>query len=171
MTDQSPESLTDIEILDILQSMKKDELDVEAKEIIRNGGKAGRQEAHKQALVALNHSFEEKFVEAVTLALGLNPAQAKKIRYKKDRIRILKARGIDYLAIDGAETAQVLAQVAQAIAREDAMVTHDLHNIFPFWKEGWPMVQFDNAYKVLVEDIAIHYQAMLDELISLYGGN
>ena len=35
MTDQSPESLTDIEILDILQSMKKDELDVEAKEIIR----------------------------------------------------------------------------------------------------------------------------------------
>ncbi len=39
MTEQSPESLSDIEILDILQSMKKDELDVEAKEIIRNGGK------------------------------------------------------------------------------------------------------------------------------------
>ena len=171
MIEQSAESLSDIEILDILQSMKKDELDVEAKEMIRNGGKAGRQEAHKQALVALNTSFEEKFVEAVTLALGLNSGQAKKIRYKKDRIRILKARGIDYLAIDGAETAQVLTQVAQAIAREDAMVTHDLHNIFPFWKEGWPMVQFDNAYKVLAEDIAIHYQAMLDELISLYGGN
>ena len=171
MTDHSPESLSDIEILDILQSMKKDELDVGAKEMIRNGGKAGRQEAHKQALVALNTSFEDKFVEAVTLALGLNSGQAKKIRYKKDRIRILKVRGIDYLAIDGAETAQVLAQVAQAIGREDAMVTHDLHNIFPFWKEGWPMVQFDNAYKVLAEDISIHYQAMLDELISLYGGN
>jgi hypothetical protein len=158
MTDQSPESLTDIEILDILQSMKKDELDVEAKEIIRNGGKAGRQEAHKQALVALNHSFEEKFVEAVTLALGLNPAQAKKIRYKKDRIRILKARGIDYMAIDGAETAQVLAQIAQAITREDAIVTKDLQ-YFPFWKEGWPMVQFDSAYKILSEDIQLHYQA------------
>ena len=171
MTDHSPESLSDIEILDILQSMKKDKLDAEANEIIRNGGKAGRQEAHKQALVALNTSFEDKFVEAVTLALGLNSGQAKKIRYKKDRIRILKARGIDYLAIDGAETAQVLAQVAQAIGREDAIVTHDLHNIFPFWKEGWPMVQFDNAYKVLAEDISIHYQAMLDELISLYGGN
>ena len=171
MIEQSAESLSDIEILDILQSMKKDKLDAEAKEMIRNGGKAGRQEAHKQALVALNTSFEEKFVEAVTLALGLNSGQAKKIRYKKDRIRILKARGIDYLAIDGAETAQVLAQVAQAIGREDAIVTHDLHNIFPFWKEGWPMVQFDNAYKVLAEDIAIHYQAMLDELISLYGGN
>lgn len=171
MTEQTPEYLSDIEILDILQSMKKDKLDAEANEIIRNGGKAGRQEAHKQALVALNTSFEDKFVEAVTLALGLNSGQAKKIRYKKDRIRILKVRGIDYLAIDGAETAQVLAQVAQAIGREDAIVTHDLHNIFPFWKEGWPMVQFDNAYNVLAEDIAIHYQAMLDELISLYGGN
>ena len=169
MTDHSPESLSDIEILDILQSMKDDELDVEAKEMIRNGGKAGRQEAHKQALVALNASFETKFVEAVTLALGLNEGQAKKIRYKKDRVRILKVRGIDYLDIDGAETAQVLSQISQAIQREDAVVTKDLHNIFPFWKEGWPMVQFDNAYSILVEDISIHYQAMFDKLLSLYG--
>ncbi len=166
MTDQSPESLSDIEIVDILQSMKNDELNTEAKEIIRNGGKAGRQEAHKQALVSLHTVFEERFVEAVTLALGLNEGQAKKIRYKKDRIRILKVRGIDYLAIDGAETAQVLSQVAQAISREDAIVTHDLHNIFPFWKEGWPMVQFDNAYKILEDDINIHYQAVLDALLS-----
>lgn len=164
MTDSS--SLSDIEILDILQSMKNDELDVEAQKAIREGGKAGRQEAHKQALVALHHSFEEKFVEAVTLALHLNEGQAKKIRYKKDRVRILKVRGIDYMAIDGAETAQVLAQVAQAILREDAVVTADLHNIFPFWKEGWPMVQFDNAYKILEEDINIHYQAVLERLLS-----
>lgn len=165
MIDQSPESLSDIEIIDILQSMKNDVLNSEAKEIIRKGGKVGRQEAHKQALVALYQSFEEKFVEAVTLALSLNEAQAKKIRYKKDRIRILKARQIDYLAIDGAETAQVLAQIAQAIVHEDAIVTHDLHNIFSFWKEGWPMVQFDSAYKILEDDIAIHYQAVLDELL------
>ncbi len=166
MTDQSPATLSDIEILDILQTMKNDELDTEAKEVIRQGGKAGRQEAHKQALVVLNQSFEEKFVEAVSLALNLNEAQIKKIRYKKDRIRILKARGVDYLAIDGAETAFVLAQIAQAILREDAVVTHDLHNIFPFWKEGWPMVQFDNAYKILQEDILIHYQAVLEALLS-----
>ncbi|WPC34109.1 MULTISPECIES: hypothetical protein [Acinetobacter] len=166
MTDQSPATLSDIEILDILQTMKNDELDTEAKEVIRQGGKAGRQEAHKQALVVLNQSFEEKFVEAVSLALNLNEAQIKKIRYKKDRIRILKARGVDYLAIDGAETAFVLAQIAQAILREDAVVTHDLHNIFPFWKEGWPMVQFDNAYKILQEDIQIHYQAVLEALLS-----
>lgn len=166
MTDQSPSTLSDIEILDILQTMKNDELDTEAKEVIRQGGKAGRQEAHKQALVVLNQSFEEKFVEAVSLALNLNEAQIKKIRYKKDRIRILKARGIDYLAIDGAETAFILAQIAQAILREDAVVTHDLHNIFPFWKKGWPMVQFDNAYKILQEDIQIHYQAVLEALLS-----
>ncbi|MEK5742754.1 hypothetical protein VXE41_07120 [Acinetobacter variabilis] len=166
MTDQSPATLSDIEILDILQTMKNDELDTEEKEVIRQSGKAGRQEAHKQALVVLNQSFEEKFVEAVSLALNLNEAQIKKIRYKKDRIRILKARGIDYLAIDGAETAFVLAQIAQAILREDAVVTHDLHNIFPFWKEGWPMVQFDNAYKILQEDIQIHYQAVLEALLS-----
>ena len=165
MTGQSPELLSDIEILDILQSMKKDELDIEAKEIIRNGGKAGRQEAHKQALIALNNSFEEKFVEAVTLALGLNAGQAKKIRYKKDRIRILKVRDIDYMAIDGAETAQVVSQVAQAIIREDSIVTEGLHNIFPFWKEGWPMVQFDNAYKILSEDISVHYQEVIQQLI------
>ena len=166
MTEQSPANLSDIEILDILQSMKNDELNIEAQEVIRAGGKAGRQEAHKQALVVLNQTFEEKFVEAVVLALGLNEGQAKKIRYKKDRIRILKVRGIDYLAIDGAETAQVLSQVAQAITREDATVTHDLHNIFPFWKEGWPMVQLDNAYKILEDDIAIHYQAVLAALLA-----
>jgi hypothetical protein len=168
MTDQSPDALSDIEILDILQTMKNDVLNTEALVVIRQGGKAGRQEAHKQALLELNKSFEEKFVEAVSLALGLNEAQIKKIRYKKDRIRILKARGIDYLAIDGAETAFVLAQIAQAISREDATVTHDLHNIFPFWKEGWPMVQFDNAYKILEDDISIHYQAVLEALLQKY---
>ncbi|MBE9401531.1 hypothetical protein IQR32_09285 [Acinetobacter albensis] len=165
MTDQSPESLSDIEILDILQSMKSDELNTEAKEIIRNGGKAGRQEAYKQAIVALHNSFEKNFVEAVTLALGLNEGQAKKIKYKKDRIRILKVRGIDYMAIDGAETAQVLSQVAQAIVREDAIVTNGLHNIFPFWKEGWPMVQFDSAYAILEEDISIHYALVIENLL------
>lgn len=165
MTEQSPEQLSDIEILDILRSMKNDELNTEANAAIRQGGKAGRQDAHKQALLELHASFESKFLEAVGLALGLNSGQMKKIRYKKDRIRILKARGIDYMAIDGAETAQVLAQIAQAIQMEDAIVTRDLHNIFPFWKEGWPMVQFDNAYKILEEDITIHYQAVLDELL------
>ncbi|AOA57714.1 hypothetical protein [Acinetobacter larvae] len=165
MQDQSTSTLSDIEIVDLLTAMKQDQLDLEAQELIRGSSKAGRQEAFKQALLVLNQSFEEKFLEAVAIALQLNSTQLKKVRYKKDRIRILKAKNIDYLKIDGAETAQVLAQIAQAINFEDAVVTHDLHNIFPFWKEGWPMVQFDNAYKILQEDIQIHYQALLDTLL------
>ena len=69
------------------------------------------------------------------------------------------------MAIDGAETAQVLSQIAQAIVREDAIVTNGLHNIFPFWKEGWPMVQFDNAYNILEDDIRIHYALVVESLI------
>ncbi len=44
-------------------------------------------------------------------------------------------------------------KLLRAILREDTTVTHHLHNIFPFWKEGWPMVQFDNAYAILEDDI------------------
>ncbi len=69
----------------------------------------------------------------------------------------------------GTETVTSIGSGSQAIVREDAVVTHHLHNIFPSGKKVWPMVQFDNAYKILAEDIfAIHYQAVLDELISKY---
>ena len=158
--------MSSLSVQERLHQLKQVDLTEEPMQMIRASGKAGRQEAYKHALEVLHQVFEQNFVEAVTLALSLNEAQAKKIRYKKDRIRILKAKGIDYLAIDGAETAQVLSQIAQAISREDAIVTPDLHNIFPFWKEGWPMVQFDNAYNILAEDITIHYQMMLDTLIA-----
>lgn len=166
----SPENtstLTSIEIIDILKAMQNDALNRQAEEIIRQGGKAGRQESHKQALVALHESFEAAFLEAVNLTLNLHPAQMKKIRYKKDRIRILTQYGVDYGNLEAIETAQVLSQVAQAISREDAIVTKDLHNAFPFWKEGWPMVQFDNVYKILSDDINIHYQAVLVALLSV----
>jgi hypothetical protein len=38
MTEQSPATLSDIEILDILRSMKNDVLSTEAQEVIRQGG-------------------------------------------------------------------------------------------------------------------------------------
>ena len=166
----SPENqnaLTSIEIIDILKAMQNDDLCREANEIIRQGGKAGRQESHKQALVSLHESFEKAFLEAVGLTLNLHPAQMKKIRYKKDRMRILAQYGVDYANLEGTETAQVLSQIAQAITREDAIVTKDLHNAFPFWKEGWPMVQFDNVYKILADDIKIHYEAALLALLAV----
>jgi len=157
--------VTPAQILNRLNELKTVDLAEEAQQIIRAGGKAGRQESHKDALVALHQSFERHFIEAVTLVFNLYPAQEKKMRYKKDRIRLFKQHGIDYAQMDGADTAQVLAQIAQAISYDDAIVTQDLHNIFPFWKEGWPMVQFDNAYKILEEDITLHFHIVLDHLI------
>ena len=70
--------------------MKNDALDIQAKEIIRSGGKAGRQESHRNALIALNQAFENNFVEAVTLALNLNEAQAKKFAIRKTVFVFLK---------------------------------------------------------------------------------
>lgn len=165
MTDQSPATLSDIEILDILQTMKNDELDTEAKKsFVRVVKRVVRKRINRRWLYWISHLKKNLLKQFLWPWIWMK--RKSKIRYKKDRIRILKARGIDYLAIDGAETAFVLAQIAQAILREDAVVTHDLHNIFPFWKEGWPMVQFDNAYKILQEDIQIHYQAVLEALLS-----
>ncbi len=160
------DGVTPLEKIQFLNELKKVDLTEKAQQAIRIGGKAGRQESHKQALVELYLSFEDHFLEAVTCAFALYPAQVKKMRYKKDRVRMFKQHDIDYTQLDGSETAQVLAQVVQAIHYDDAIVTHDLHDIFPFWKEGFPMVQFDNAYKLLSEDITIHYQAVLDRLIA-----
>lgn len=149
-----------------LLQLQQLDLTQKAAQIIQTSSKAARQESYKKALLALQSSFEEAFVEAVTLALAFNAGQAKKVRYKKDRIRLFKAKGLDYLSIDGCETAFVLAQIAQAINFEDAVVTDDLHDIFPFWKSGWPMVQFDNAYKILAEDIQLHYNELLKTLLA-----
>lgn len=159
------DAITPAQILDRLNELKTVNLAEEAQQIIRAGGKAGRQESHKNALVALHQTFEHHFIDVVAVVFNLYPAQEKKMRYKKDRIRLFKQHGIDYTQLDGVDTAQVLAQIAQAISYDDAIVTHDLHDIFPFWKEGFPMVQFDNAYKILEEDITLHFHVFLDAMI------
>ncbi len=58
MTDHSPESLSDIEILDILQSMKDDELDRRQKKRFLRVVKRVVKKHIKLAIVALNQSFE-----------------------------------------------------------------------------------------------------------------
>ena len=136
-----------------------------AEKVIQRSGKVQRQESFKQALVELSQEFEDYLSETIALRFNLHAGQARKVRFKKDRIRILKQHGIDYLAIDGAQTAQVLAWIAQSIVYEDAVVTADLNDTFPFWKEGYPMVQLDNVYEILSKDIQIHYEALVDELL------
>lgn len=150
-----------------LIALKQVELAKTANQSLQRSNKAQRQESYKQALLDLNQAFEEYLVQAVLLAFHLNAGQAKKVRYKKDRIRVFKQHGIDYAAIDGAETAQVLSWIAQSIVYEDAIVTHDLDNTFPFWKEGFPMVQFDNAYNILAEDITVHFIEVLKALVQV----
>lgn len=151
-----------------LISLKQVELAKSANQVLQRSNKTQRQESYKQALLELNQAFEEHLLQVVMLAFGLSAAQAKKVRYKKDRVRVFKQHHIDYAAIDGAETAQVLSWIAQSIVYEDSIVTHDLDNAFPFWKEGFPMVQFDNTYAILLEDIQVHYEKVLDALIALH---
>lgn len=152
-------------VADQLNAIKHRDLCQSARTVITGGGKKQRQENHKKALVELHKAFENALVEAIVLRFALHEGQAKRLRYKKDRIKILKQHGIDYLTVDGVETAHVLAAIAHSIIHEDGIVTADLNDVFPFWKQGFPMVQYDNAYKILAEDIHIHLQLLIDQLL------
>lgn len=155
-----------VEKLERLQQLQHVDLTELSTKVIQRSSKVQRQESYKQALVELNRTFEQYLLEAVTLAFSLHPGQAKKMRYKKDRIKIFKQHGMDYLSIDGAETALILGLISHAIIYDDATVTTDLNDAFPFWKEGFPMVQFDNTYEILSEDIQIHFQNILTTFLS-----
>lgn len=148
-----------------LEQFKQANLTEYSDKVIQRSSKLQRQESYKGALVELNQTFEDYLAQAIALRFNLHAGQAKKLRFKKDRVRILKQHNIDYLAIDGAETAQVLSWISQSLIYEDGVVTSDLHDIFPFWKEGYPMVQFDNVYTILAEDIQLHFQALINELL------
>ncbi|KAA8731177.1 hypothetical protein F4V57_13935 [Acinetobacter qingfengensis] len=154
-------------LLSQLQILKQTDLTQSATQLLQRSNKAQRQESFKRALVELNQSFEEALADAVALRFNLHAGQRKKLHFKKDRTRILKQHGIDYPAIDGAETAQILLLITQSIVFDDAIVSKDLHDAFPFWKEGYPMVQFDNTYTLLAEDIQIHYQNVIDQLLKI----
>ncbi len=154
------------ELHDKLVHLKDTQLTQLSDKVIQRSSKTQRQESYKHGLVELNKSFEDYLAHVISLRFNLHAGQGKKLRFKKDRIRLLKQHGIDYPAIDGAETAQVLSLIAQSIIHEDAVVTADLDDVFPFWKEGFPMVQFDNTYKILAEDIQLHYQALIDALLN-----
>lgn len=153
-------------VLDQLERLQHQSLTEKSHKVIRASSKAEKQHAYKKALTQLAQSFDEALVEAVALRFDLHAGQRKKLRFKKDRIKILQQHGIDYPRIDGYETAQTLALIAQSIIHEDAVVTDELNDAFPFWKSGYPMVQFDNTYYILAEDIQIHYEQLINALIN-----
>jgi hypothetical protein len=156
LSEQQKEKLEKLQQMDLTKS---------STQLLQRSNKAQRQESYKKALVELNASFEQHLAGAISIRLDLHSGQTRKLRFKKDRIRLLKQHGIDYLSIDGANTAQVLSLISQSIIHEDAVVTPDLNDAFPFWKEGYSMVQFDNTFDILAEDIQIHYQALIEHLL------
>ena len=158
LSEQQKEKLEKLQQMDLTKS---------STQLLQRSNKAQRQESYKKALVELNASFEQHLAGAISIRFDLHAGQTRKIRFKKDRIRLLKQHGIDYLSIDGANTSQVLSLISQSIIHEDAVVTPDLNDAFPFWKEGYPMVQFDNTFDILAEDIQIHYQALIERLLTV----
>ena len=155
------------ELQEKLEKLQQTDLTKSSNQLLQRSNKSQRQESYKKALVELNTSFEEYLAEAISIRFDLHAGQARKLRFKKDRIRLLKQHGIDYVSIEGANTAQVLSLISQSIIHEDAVVTPDLNDAFPFWKEGYPMVQFDNTFDILAVDIQVHYQALIERLLKV----
>lgn len=152
--------------LAILNGLKAQPLDQSAQDFIQEHLRKVNSEAtYKQALILLYQVYEDALQQATIAAFGLNAAQAKKILYKKDRVRLFRKHGIDFDALAGAEAISTLGLVVNALHYE-GIVTEALQDKFPYWKEGFNMVQLDQAYKKLVPQCVAHYEALLDALIS-----
>ncbi|MFB2537943.1 MULTISPECIES: hypothetical protein [unclassified Acinetobacter] len=150
-----------------LHQLKQQNLSENIRQQLQRSNKSQRQESYQQALVNLANRFDDAVIEALTLRFNLHAGQAKKLKFKKDRIKILKQHGIDYVSLDGYETAEILSLIRQAIIHEDGMVTEALDGAFHFWKHGFEMVQLDNNFELLAEDIQIHFEILIDALLDV----
>lgn len=148
-----------------LQQLKHYNLSENARKLIQSSNKAQRKQSYGKALIELANQFDDKLSEAMQLAFNLHAGQIKKLKFKKDRIKIFKQHGIDYPQLDGYQTAEVLSLIRQSLIHEDGVVTTALHDAFHFWKEGFEMVQLDLAFETLAEDIQIHFGLIIDQLL------
>lgn len=152
--------------LTILNNLKAQPLDQAAQDFISEHlRKANAEETYKQAFNELYQAYEEGLQQATIAAFGLNAAQAKKILYKKDRVRLFRKHGIDFDTLTSADAIATLGLIVNALHYE-GIVTEALANKFPYWKEGFNMVQLDQAYKKLAPQCVAHYEALLDALIA-----
>ena len=152
--------------LNTLNGLKAQPLDQAAQNFISEHlRKANAEETYKQAFNELYQAYEEGLQQATIAAFGLNAAQAKKILYKKDRVRLFRKHGIDFDALTSADAISTLGLIVNALHYE-GIVTEALANKFPYWKEGFNMVQLDQAYKKLAPQCVVHYEALLDALIA-----
>ena len=151
--------------LNTLNGLKAQALDETAGQFIREHlTKANAEATYKQAFNELYQAYEEGLQQATIAAFGLNAAQAKKILYKKDRVRLFRKHGIDFDGLTSADAISTLGLIVNALHYE-GIVTEALANKFPYWKEGFNMVQLDQAYKKLAPQCVAHYEALLDALI------
>lgn len=148
-----------------LTGLKQQALDQSAQAFIdKNLTRSNEAETYKQAFILLYQAYEEALQQATITAFNLNDFQAKKILYKKDRVRLFKKHCIDFNALSGTEAVNTLSLIVNALHYE-GLVTEALADKFPYWKEGFNMVQLDQAYKKLAPETVAHYQALLDTLI------
>lgn len=155
------------QVVQYLSNLKQESLSQSAQTFVRDHlTKANAIDTYKQAFILLNQDYEEVLQQVTKAAFGLNEGQAKKILYKKDRIRLFKKHGIDFNALEAADAVNTLSLIVNALHYE-GMVTEALANKFPYWKEGFNMVQLDQAFKKLAPQCEAHYQALLDALIAL----
>lgn len=152
--------------LTTLNTLKAQPLDQAAQDFIQEHlRKANAEATYKQALILLYQAYEDALQLATIAAFGLNAAQAKKILYKKDRIRLFRKHGIDFDALSATEAISTLGLIVNALHYE-GIVTEALVDKFPYWKEGFNLVQLDHAYKKLAPQCIAHYEALLDALIA-----
>ncbi|RYY80188.1 MAG: hypothetical protein EOO69_03580 [Moraxellaceae bacterium] len=153
-----------------LNKLKQTPLDEEANAFIRNNlNKSNEASTYTQAFSLLYQHYEEMLQQATIAAFGLNNFQAKKILYKKDRVRLFKKHGIDFNALAGAEAMNTLSLIVNA-SHYEGLVTEALVDKFPYWKEGFAMVQLDQAYKKLVPECLAHQQALLEAVMGTVQG-
>ncbi len=157
--------LSAVKVLAILKDLKAQPLDQEAQAIIDQyaANKPDLNEVYQQAFIALYEHYEQGMQTAAVATFGLNAFQAKKILYKKDRVRLFRKHHIDFNAIEYAESIHTLGLIFNALEYE-GHVTEALAEVFPQWEVGAPLTQLDKVYEALAPQCVIHYSAMLDAL-------
>lgn len=157
--------LSAVKVLAILKDLKAQPLDQEAQAIIDRyaANKPDMNDVYKQAFIALYEHYEDGMQKAAVATFGLNAFQAKKILYKKDRVRLFRKHNIDFNAIEHAESIHTLGLIFNNLEYE-GQVTEALAAAIPEWEVGAPLNDLEKVYKELAPQCVIHYAAMLDAL-------
>ncbi len=157
--------LSAVKILAILKELKAQPLDHEAQAIIDQyaANKPDLNDVYQQAFIALYEHYEDGVQKAAVATFGLNAFQAKKILYKKDRVRLFRKYDIDFNAIEHADSIHTLGLIFNNL-EYGGQVTEALAEVVPQWEVGAPLTNLEQVYKELAPQCVTHYEAMLDAL-------